>query len=73
MLLLGVAAPMPVPGSTHLPIPEVAAAGGFEHKDVIGVEGGGADRHLEGLGVVLVGAMHLEEAGGGHGLCAACP
>lgn len=62
-----------VPSSTHLPIPEVTAAGGFEHKDIIGVEGGGTDRHLEGFGVVLVGAMHLEEAGGGCRLCATCP
>lgn len=60
-------------GGTHLPIPEVAAAGGLEHEDVVGVEGRGTDGHLEGLGVVLVGAVHLEEAGGGHGLRAARP
>lgn len=71
--LLGVAAPTPEPGGTYLTIPEVAAAGGLEHKDIIGVEGGGADGHLEGLGVVLIGAMHMEEAGGGRGLLAVCP
>lgn len=71
--LLGVAASTPVPSGTHLPIPEVAAAGGLEHEDVIGVERGGSDGHLDGLGVVLIGAMHVEEAGGGCGLLAARP
>lgn len=71
--LLGVAAPALVPSGTHLPIPEVAAAGSLQHEDIVGVEGGGADRHLKGLGVVLVGAMDMEEAGGGRGLLVACP
>lgn len=71
--LLGVAAPTLVPGGTHLPIPEVAAAGGLEHKDIIGVEGRGAGRHFVGFGVVLIGAMHVEEAGGGCRLVAARP
>lgn len=71
--LLGVAAPTPVPGSTYLPIPEVAAAGGLEHEDIVGVEGGSTDRHFEGLGVVLICAVDMEESGGGCGLLAACP
>lgn len=72
IFLLGLAASTLVPCGTHLPIPEVAAAGGLEHEDIIGVEGGGTDGHLEGLGVVLIGAVHVEEAGGGYGLRAAC-
>lgn len=69
----GVTAPTSVPGGTHLSIPEIAAAGGLEHEDVVGIEGGSANRHLDGLGVVLVGAVHVEEAGGGCGLLTTCP
>lgn len=60
-------------GHTHLPIPEVAGAGRLEHKDIVGVERSGSDGHLEGLGVVLVGAVHVEEPSGGRRLRAARP
>lgn len=55
----------------YLPIPEVAATLSLEDKDIIGIEGGGPGRHLKGLGVELVGPMHLEKADGGHWSCAA--
>lgn len=71
--LLRVAAPTPEPGCTDLPIPEVTAAGCLEHEDVVGVEGRGTGRHLEGFSVVFIGAMDMEEAGGGCGLLAALP
>lgn len=61
----------PIKFSTHLPIPEVAATGSLEDKDIVGVEGGASSSHLKGLGVVFISSMHLEKPSGGHGICVA--
>lgn len=48
---------------SHLSVPQVANAEGFQQENIVAVERGGPGEHFGGLGVHLVSPSHLEQSG----------